>query len=187
MPDPVDPMIATVSPGRASNVMSLRTGTSAPGYVNSTFRKATAAGSGKSVTPFSGRVIDDSASSTSVTRSAETAARGIIIAMKLDMMTPIMIWPMYCMNAKIVPISALPALISTPPNHTTATMVTLSTSMNSGNISTNSEPMLRPSTIRSVLTVRNRRSSIRSRTKARTTRTPVSCSRMMRLTSSSLA
>ncbi len=119
-------------------------------------------------------------------RSAETAARGIIIAMKLAMMTPPMIWPMYCMKANSVPTCTVPLLTSMPPNQMTETTVTLRMSMNSGNSSTKSEPTLRPTTMMSVLAPRKRSSSMRSRTKARTTRTPVSCSRMMRLTLSSL-
>ena len=53
-------------------------------------------------------------------------------------------------------------------------------------MSTNSEPTLRPTTMMSVFARRNRSSSIASRTKARTTRTPLSCSRITRFTASSL-
>ena len=67
----------------------------------------------------------------------------------------------------------------------TPTTVTLSTSIATGNSSTKSEPTLRPTTMMSVFATAKRSSSMSSRTNARTTRTPVSCSRMTRLTASS--
>ena len=72
-----------------------------------------------------------------------------------------------------------------PPNQITPTTVTFRMSIASGNISTKSDPTLRPTTMMSVFAPRKRSSSMSSRTNARTTRTPVSCSRMMRLTPSS--
>ena len=119
-------------------------------------------------------------------RSADTAARGIMIVMKVAISTPIRICPTYCMKAKSVPISTLPASTWMPPNQITPTTVTLRTSIASGNISTKSEPTLRPTTMMSVFAPRKRSSSMSSRTNARTTRTPISCSRMIRLTASSL-
>src|SRR5690606_4757230 len=151
LPAPVEPMIATVSPGSARNEMPERIGCSAPGYVNDTSSNTTDPGPGMSVTGRSGGVTVVSLLSTSEIRSAETAARGIMIAMKLAIMTPPRIWPTYCMKANSVPIWVLPASTSTPPNHTTAMIVTLSTSMTSGNMSTNSEPTLRPTIMMSVL------------------------------------
>ena len=89
------------------------------------------------------------------------------------------------MKANSVPISTVPASTWIAPNQMTPTTVTLSTSIATGNSSTNSEPTLRPTTMMSVFATAKRSSSMSSRTKARTTRTPVSCSRMTRLTASS--
>ncbi len=125
-------------------------------------------------------------SSTSAMRSADTAARGIITVMKLAMSTPPRIWATYWMKAKSVPISTPPASTWMPPNQMTPTTVTFSTSIASGNSRTKSDPTLRPTTRMSVFAPRKRSSSMRSRTNARTTRTPVSCSRMTRFTASSL-
>ena len=119
-------------------------------------------------------------------RSAETAARGIMSVMKLAIMTPERMIMTYCMNANRVPIWISPVSTCMPPNQITPMTVTLRMSMTAGNSSTNSEPTLRPTTMMSVLASRKRSSSIGSRTKARMTRMPVSCSRMTRLTPSSL-
>ncbi len=58
--------------------------------------------------------------------------------------------------------------------------------MTAGKSTTNSEPTLRPTTMMSVLASAKRSSSIGSRTNARMTRMPVSCSRITRFTPSSL-
>ena len=187
LPEPVEPTMATVSPRAASNVMSASTAASAPGYVNAAPRNATVPGVGNSVTGCSGRRSVDSLASTSLMRSADTAARGIMIVMKVAMSTPMRICPTYCMNANSVPISTAPASTWMPPNQITPTTVTFSTSIASGNSSTNNEPTLRPTTMMSWFASRKRSASMLSRTNARTTRTPVSCSRRIRLMASSLA
>ncbi len=59
--------------------------------MNSASSNATVPGAANSLTGFSARVSVDSLASTSPMRSAETAARGIMIVMKLAMSTPMRI------------------------------------------------------------------------------------------------
>ena len=70
------------------------------------------------------------------------------------------------------------------PNHSTATLDAFSTSITIGNISAISRPARSVVAVTSRLATANRSVSNGSRTKARTTRTPVICSRITRLTSS---
>ncbi len=91
LPAPVLPMIAVVSPAPARNEMSRSTGAAAPGYWNATSRSSTSAWVSSSVTGRCGGTTDDSVSSTSTIRSAQTAARGTIISMKVAIMTDIRI------------------------------------------------------------------------------------------------
>lgn len=88
LPAPVDPMIATVSPGAARKLTPSMTGSSAPGYVNDTFSSSTEPGLGIVVTGCAGRFSELSTARTSPTRSADTAARGIMIVMNVAIITP---------------------------------------------------------------------------------------------------
>ena len=85
------------------------------------------------------------------------------------------------MKATSVPTSTWPAPTWWPPNQTTPVMVTSSTRMVAGNRKTNSWPTLSPTREMSRLASSKRSVSACSRTKARTTRIPVSCSRSTRL------
>ncbi len=71
-----------------------------------------------------------------------------------------------------------------PPNHSTPTEATLATSITTGNTPACQRPARTATTVSSSLARAKRRVSCSSRTKARTTRTPVTCSRSTRLTSS---
>ena len=88
MPAPVEPMMAMVSPGSAVNVTSSSTGVSAPGYVKLTDSNSTVPSAGA---VHSGAAGDraHSVSMTSLMRRAPTAARGIMIVMKVIIMMPI--------------------------------------------------------------------------------------------------
>ncbi len=68
------------------------------------------------------------------------------------------------------------------PTQSTATLETLSTSITVGNISAISRPARMPVAVSSSLAMPNRARSSGSRTNARTTRMPLSCSRSTRLT-----
>ena len=78
-----------------------------------------------------------------------------------------------------------PEAIRWPPNHMTATVDRLKISMTIGKTRAISRPTCRPALVRSPFASAKRASSCSSRTKARTTRMPVICSRMTRLTPSS--
>jgi hypothetical protein len=67
---------------------------------------------------------DDSVSSTSTIRSAQTAARGIIAAMKLAIITDIRICARYVMNAISDPTDVNPHEIRSAPIHSAATVDT---------------------------------------------------------------
>ena len=71
-----------------------------------------------------------------------------------------------------------------PPNQSTATLETFSTSITMGNISAISRPARIAVSVSSALASANRLVSNGSRTKARTTRMPEICSRSTRLTTS---
>ncbi len=90
-PDPVLPMMAVVSPEWATKLMSLSTGSSAPGYAKPTPRSSSSPRPMVSLTGCAGGRTLDSVSSTSPMRSAETVARGIITAMNVAIMTAIRI------------------------------------------------------------------------------------------------
>jgi hypothetical protein len=70
------------------------------------------------------------------------------------------------------------------PNHSTATLEALKTSITVGKVSAISRPTLSAVSVRSALAAPNRLVSYGSRTNARTTRMPVICSRRTRLTTS---
>ena len=77
-----------------------------------------------------------------------------------------------------------PSSIRNEPNQITATLETFRTSITTGNASAISRPARRAVSVTSALAFANRAVSMSSRTKARTTRMPVSCSRSTRLTAS---
>jgi hypothetical protein len=83
LPAPVLPMIAVTCPGRATKEMSDKTGASAPGYWKDACRSSTVPRVVVVVTGSRGGTTEDSVSSTSVSRSAHTAARGTRISMKV--------------------------------------------------------------------------------------------------------
>ena len=94
------------------------------------------------------------------------------------------------MKATRVPTSTWPGPVwptLCPPNQMTPTMVTSSTSMVAGNRKTKSRPTFSPTREMSQLAASKRSVSACSRTKARTTRIPVSCSRIMRLMESNFS
>ncbi len=80
------------------------------------------------------------------------------------------------------PISMAPESTRMPPNQRTATLETLSTSINTGNIAAIHRPTMIETSVRSVLALSNRALSNGSRTKARSTRMPAVCSLSTRLT-----
>ena len=82
------------------------------------------------------------------------------------------------------PICICPASIRCPPNQSTATLETFSTSRTVGNMNAISRPTRSAVSVRSALPTPKRSRSAGSRTNARTTRMPVICSRRMRLTTS---
>ncbi|GAB3807610.1 hypothetical protein GCM10027605_38260 [Micromonospora zhanjiangensis] len=84
-------MIAVVRPGPARKETSRSTGAAAPGYWNSTPRSSSSARAVGSVTGRSGGRTVESVSSTSLIRSAQTAARGTMISMKVAIITDIRI------------------------------------------------------------------------------------------------
>ncbi|GAB3604206.1 hypothetical protein GCM10027411_22820 [Microbacterium aureliae] len=83
-----------------------------------------------------------------------------------------------------MPIWTRPSWIWKAPNQITATLETFSTSITAGNISAIRFPARSAADITSPLAAANRARSWSSRTKARTTRMPASCSRMTWLTRS---
>ncbi len=117
-------------------------------------------------------------------RSAATAARGIIIDIIVAIITAMRIWMRYWRNAVSEPICVVPASMPAAPNHRTATDVTFMMSMTIGKTSAKSRPARSAVSARSPLAPAKRVASWRSRTNARITRMPVSCSRSTRLTTS---
>ena len=85
------------------------------------------------------------------------------------------------MNAVSAPTCMPPSAMRCPPNHSTATLDRLMTSMTDGNISAISRPTRSDTSISSVLATSKRCRSCSSRTNARITRMPVICSRTTRL------
>ena len=88
------------------------------------------------------------------------------------------------MNAVSAPISICPLSIRCAPNQSTATVEALKMTMTTGNASAMSLPTASAVPVYVRLAAANRSRSTSSRTKARTTRRPVICSRRMRLTES---
>ena len=170
LPAPVEPTIATVSPRSARNEMSVEHGVLGAGVGElDALELQRAEPRANSVTGCSGRASVDSLASTSLMRSAETAARGIMIVVKAAMSTPPRMMPTYCMNAKSVPISTSPSFTSMAPNQMTPTTVTFSTSMNSGKRVMKRVPTRRPTSMMSVLAAAERAAPrcARARTRAR--------------------
>ena len=117
-------------------------------------------------------------------RSALTMARGTIIIMNTPIIRAMRICSRYCVNAVICPTSSSPSSTRWPPNHSTAAVARCRIIMIRGNISTNSCPMRREIPESSSFTPAKRWRSWSSRTKARTTRMPTTCSRSTPLMSS---
>ena len=86
------------------------------------------------------------------------------------------------MNAVSDPICMSPLLTRPAPNHSTPTVDALRMTMTMGKISAWRRPTASAVPVSVVFAPANRASSKSSRTKARTTRIPVICSRMIRLT-----
>ena len=76
LPAPVEPTTAVVCPGRIVRFTSHNTGSSAPGYRNSTSRNSTTPVRCAGSSGAAGSTTLGSVSSTAVMRSAEAAARG---------------------------------------------------------------------------------------------------------------
>ena len=110
-------------------------------------------------------------------RSAQTEARGIIMAMKVPIMTAMRICSRYCRKAVREPTCISPASTRWPPNQSTAAVEMCRIMPMAGNISTNKEPIFSETSVRSLLAAPKRSASWGSRTKARTTRMPMICSR----------
>ncbi|GMA89382.1 hypothetical protein GCM10025868_46320 [Angustibacter aerolatus] len=87
-----------------------------------------------------GGTTDDAVPSTSSMRSAQTAARGTITSTNVAIITDIRICSRYDRNAVSAPTCICPSAMRCPPNHSTATLDTLSTSITIGNISAVSRP-----------------------------------------------
>ncbi len=115
-------------------------------------------------------------------RSADTAARGIMIEMKVAIMTDIRICMRYCMNAVSAPTCISPVSTRCAPNHRTATVEALRISMTVGKIIACRRPTRSAVSVSVRFESPNRSVSAFSRTNARTTRMPDSCSRRTRLT-----
>jgi hypothetical protein len=133
-----------------------------------------------------GGAISGVVSSTSTMRSAHTAARGIMIDMNVVIITATRIIIRYDRYAVSAPIASSCSLIAWLPNHITATLDALNTSMTVGHIAAWSLPMRNAIPVRSLFASSKRSASAGSRTNARTTRMPVICSRSTRLTVSIL-
>ena len=117
-------------------------------------------------------------------RSAHTAARGIMIAMNVAIMTAIEdLHQVAEERDERADLRSCPSAIRCAPNHSTATLDALNTSITVGNISACSLPTRqRGRGERRRWRRRTARVSTGSRTNARTTRMPVICSRSTRLT-----
>ena len=176
LPEPVEPIIAVVSPGLAWKEMPSSTGSSAPGYVKVTSSKVTVLFVGAAALA-GGSISDGSCFNTSVIRVAHTRARGSIIAMNAPIITAARICRRYCKNAVNDPTCTSPASTRWPPNQRTAAVARFRISMITGNIITNKLPIRRLNRVRSALAASKRSDSNSSRVNARTTRTPAICSR----------
>ena len=114
-------------------------------------------------------------------RLAQTAARGAIISIIVDIITLIRICIRYCRNAVNWPICMSPASIRMPPNHITPTLPMFITNMTNGKSTANKVPMVNASRMMSPLAWSKRLRSRGSRVNALITRMPVICSRTTRL------
>ena len=123
-------------------------------------------------------------SSTSLTRSALTDARGMSAAIHVAIITDIRICMMYCRKAISEPTCISPLSTRSAPNHTTATLDRFTINSAVGIIRPINRPPRSATRVSRSLPSSNRAISYGSRTKARTTRMPVICSRRMRLMSS---
>ena len=130
-------------------------------------------------------MIDEVVSHTSLMRLAETIARGIITDIIAAIIRLIRIIIRYWMNACRLPISMPPASMRLPPNHMIEMFDRFMMNIISGIIRLIRRPT--PTMVwRSwELPFSKRSASVASRVNARITRTPVICSRTMRLRLSS--
>ncbi|CAH0327368.1 hypothetical protein SRABI128_06034 [Microbacterium sp. Bi128] len=99
------------------------------------------------------------------------------MAMKVPIMTAMRICRRYWRKAVSEPICISPASTRWPPNQSTAAVEMCRIMPMAGNISTNREPIFSETSVRSWLAAPKRSASWGSRTKARTTRMPMICSR----------
>ena len=118
---------------------------------------------------------------TSMIRSALTADRGMSAAIHVVIMTDMRICVRYVRNAMSAPGRMRPSLIRSEPNQTTATLEKLTISVAVGNINACRRPPRSAVSVSAVFASANRLASSGSRAKARTTRIPVSCSRIISL------
>ena len=84
-------------------------------------------------------------------RSAQTEARGIIMAMNVPIMTAIRICSRYCRKAVRAPTCMSPESTRWPPNQSTAAVERCRIMPMAGNISTNRAPIFRETSVRSLL------------------------------------
>ena len=89
-------------------------------------------------------------------RSAQTEARGIIMAMNVPIMTAMRICSRYCRNAVRAPTCISPESTRWPPNHSTAAVERCRIMPMAGNIRTNSEPIFSETSVSSLLASPNR-------------------------------
>jgi hypothetical protein len=87
LPEPVPPMIAVTSPGFAVNETPVSAASCAPGYWNVTFWNSTTPFVAPTVLGDAGSFTSGAMSSTSLMRSADAAARGIITNTAVTMNT----------------------------------------------------------------------------------------------------
>ena len=120
-------------------------------------------------------------------RRAQITARGSIMNMKVPIITAIRICSRYCMNAVREPTCTSSWSTRCPPNQRTAAVARCRIMVMIGPISTNSRPIRTEVSVRAALASVNRSASWRSRTKARTTRMPMICSRITPLMASMLS
>ena len=102
-------------------------------------------------------------------------------------MKPMMMIMRYWINACSAPIFILPDSMRCPPNHMMAMLKMLVMNHMIGPRAPMRKPTGSRTPLVSVFAFSKRCDSVLSRTKARTTRTPVTCSRITRLMASSLA
>ena len=91
-PEPVLPMIASVSPASTRNEMSVRTAFSAPANEKEALRSSSDAGRGSDVTGSAATTTDESVCNTCAMRTAHTDARGAMLSTKVPIITAMRIW-----------------------------------------------------------------------------------------------